>query len=1763
MATISADIDLNVSKLLASLRQASDAAKTAGTAITSAFRDIQPTVDIKAEIDTTQAKTDAENLSKTLSGQLTNKPVTVAVTGDFAKVAEQAKAAGATIKNAIGDVNISTKIDTTGVSKVSKELNEATGEAKKLDNALETVDKELTGLGDKKINIGSELSEGLKGGLLGGLIGGGIAGAVTTGLAAIGEGFSATMELGKEFEQSLAGLSAITGVQGAGLADLGQRARDLAKEFGGTATSQLESFQGVLSKFGAQLADTPDQLGEVSKNINILAKAGGLDAKGAMDALTASMLQFGVNVNDANEVASESGRFINVLAKSAQVGAAEIPQVAEAILQAGVAAKGANLGFEETNAAIQVLAAGGKVGSEAGVALRNVLGLLIKQSGEGDKVLTQFGTSTAELGKILTTEGLSAALEKVSGGMAKLGSDAERSAALAQLFGSENAAAAGILLKGSGTLKDWTSQMTGTQSAVEQAATNMATFGEMIERLKSNFQDFGLTIYNAVVPVVTQIFSTLADVFSQVSGVLSPVIADIKNNFSQIFDVVKPLYALLGGAIIAVVIEAFTAFSLSIKLVSGFIAELYTGIKNALLPVFNELGNLFGEAGGKALTLSDVMEAFGGAVEFASDVVGVLAKVLAQAIIIPFQQVTSGVASAIAAFGEFASFVGNIENSVGGFVRGLLGVKDAATGATEATNQNADAVLKSAEATQKSITAQLEDNKQKQIAATGVQALVSEYQALAGKSKLTADEQKKLETIQAELDKQYPALIDQTKSFANNLNGVSEIGKMADASLKGLAASNADLQKQMEQTGKAIAGAKRDIAITALRDISETSFFEGGALTKFKTDFASVRKDFEAGLFAAKTEEDVNAAQKKIFEFFNANRKTLTDAGKNDEFLEFEAKIRGAIDATRTAVKAFSGDAKTAKTATQGLATGATDEFAALQARLDTLRSTFGNLTKTQQKEQGSIIGDAIDKALTVTDGQRKKLDDQLQAILNPKKEGKDGKEGKEKTEIELLKEKLALKRDEIQDKRKDIDLTNELALAEDGVQKADIERVKQNKAASRVRAAQEELDAAKELFKAVAEGDTFTIPVAIKGDGKERQAAVELLEDINRELKAAKFEAIKVQAEIDKEATAKNIAVLSESIKRDEKTLKETINVETALKFPDKEVFKTKVQQGLISLAKTEEGLKAKLAVAVDADIIDKITKELETIAKVREDAEKKNVEVLAKIDGQRREAEIAGIADDVQRELETKIFALEKQRDKELENEALTGAARVVIAERYQKQIDALRNKNNASGVIEAAALKFSEALQKSFTRTVTAEEKKRTAERIAELDKQSEALLQNLKSGAANYEETMNKLAELDKERAAATADNGGLVGAFDATTAALNATVAETLKTLADAQKAAAQAAFDAAKSGIDARIALERETADLEAEIDKARADGKVEREQELQARLLKIRANSEKSGNELAADAAKLQQKITEARAGGRADEEKKLTAELADVQKEQAADTTNTSAKITEAYVNVASAAALSLGEAVASGKNFGDAIAGIAFDTLNSLVPIFVAQIFGTTFATLGPILGPIATAATTGLLYGLVALAKPKCAETGAPDGVGAGYNAPRGATDTIPLWVAPGEAIINAAQSEQWRDTLRAINSGGDVLQTVFNNTNPAEIAALLRENFTAPEIAAIVGTTDGVTAMPEFRLPNLTTPPLTIQAGGGTGAVELERQTEALTNVLEKNNSKQTQNLQRLAKVFVENGGVYVVPNNNDDAVKLEKARRSRIKRGGI
>lgn len=335
-------------------------------------------------------------------------------------------------------------------------------------------------------------------------------------VASVSEAFREVIDVGVEYEASLAAVGAITGQSGDALNELGEKARALALQFGGSATSQLASFQGILSKLGPQVADNSAALAKLATNVNVLSAASGDAADTSMNAIVDSMLQFGLVSGDSAKDAETSTRIINGLAASAQVGAAEIPQVAQAILQAGVAAKGAQQSFESTNAAIQVLAVGGKTGSEAGIALRNVLGLIQKASGPAEEAMRKMGTSSRELGELLTTKGLDVALEKLKGGMNNLGSAAERNAALMTIFGTENSAAAGILLDNVDKFKEFEEGIiagqAGMGAAFEQAAIRMDTAQTSMQKAQAAVKEAFISIFQTVGPGIASLLGTTAQI---------------------------------------------------------------------------------------------------------------------------------------------------------------------------------------------------------------------------------------------------------------------------------------------------------------------------------------------------------------------------------------------------------------------------------------------------------------------------------------------------------------------------------------------------------------------------------------------------------------------------------------------------------------------------------------------------------------------------------------------------------------------------------------------------------------------------------------------------------------------------------------------------------------------------------------------------------------------------------------------------------------------------------------------------------------------------------------------------------------------------------------------------------------------------------------------------------------------------------------------------------------------------------------------------
>jgi TP901 family phage tail tape measure protein len=307
------------------------------------------------------------------------------------------------------------------------------------------------------------------------------------------------------FEVQLKELSAITGVTGAGLEDIGNRAQDLALKFGGDPLKSVDSFKTILSRLGPDIAKSPLALQSMGNSVETLAKTMSGDTLGSVNALTTGMLQYGIDLSNPITASQAMVHQMNVMAASAQVGSAEVPQIAAALKVSGLAAKSAGLSFEEANAAIQIMGKGTVYGAEAGTALRNVLGKL----GENRFIPKDTSEELKKAGVNLnvladTTIPLSSRLKELN----KIQND---SALVGKFFGVENKNAAMLLMQNIGDLEQWTKSVTGTNSATDQAGVIMGSFNEAMKRNKASIEVTSIAIGTALLPIASKMLDVLSD----------------------------------------------------------------------------------------------------------------------------------------------------------------------------------------------------------------------------------------------------------------------------------------------------------------------------------------------------------------------------------------------------------------------------------------------------------------------------------------------------------------------------------------------------------------------------------------------------------------------------------------------------------------------------------------------------------------------------------------------------------------------------------------------------------------------------------------------------------------------------------------------------------------------------------------------------------------------------------------------------------------------------------------------------------------------------------------------------------------------------------------------------------------------------------------------------------------------------------------------------------------------------------------------------
>lgn len=336
-------------------------------------------------------------------------------------------------------------------------------------------------------------------------------GVILAGTAMVAKGLKSAVE----FETELATLSAITGATGKDLETLQNGAFGTGREFG-IAAAEILKATTIVASGKSELLDYPDKLNAVTNAVTLLSAATGDDMVTSADAVIAAMNQFGLEADQANRV-------VNTLAAGSKVGAAVVAETAEAMVKAGVAARGAGVGFEETTAAIQVLAKAGIKGAIAGT---NLKGALLKLQTAGMRDINPEAV------------GLTTALEN----LAKMNLTAEQSA---KLFGESAFNVGNVLIRDRALLKDWTDRVTGTSVASEQAAKTQATFAKRVQALGVTIDNFITKAFLKMEPQITMAIEKTQAWFDTLTD---KDVETFATNLQAVADVLTTIVELIGTA---------------------------------------------------------------------------------------------------------------------------------------------------------------------------------------------------------------------------------------------------------------------------------------------------------------------------------------------------------------------------------------------------------------------------------------------------------------------------------------------------------------------------------------------------------------------------------------------------------------------------------------------------------------------------------------------------------------------------------------------------------------------------------------------------------------------------------------------------------------------------------------------------------------------------------------------------------------------------------------------------------------------------------------------------------------------------------------------------------------------------------------------------------------------------------------------------------------------------------------------------------------
>lgn len=353
-------------------------------------------------------------------------------------------------------------------------------------------------------------------------------------------GFAIAGKAVMDYEDALASLQAVTGESSS---KFKSQIESIAKSTNKSAIEVAGSFEIVGSAMSQYLSN-PKALGDITNAGIILSKAAKMDLEPALQSLTSAMNQFNLGSEQALDT-------VNRLTAGEIVGSVSTAKATEQLSKFGAVANSVNVTLPESVALIQTLGKKftGSMQSEIGTAAKNLL-LIMDASSTASKDATAAFEKHGVKTKVLMdrTLPLSARLKELS----KIQKDG---AAMALVFGKENAAAGNVIFNQLDTYVEWEKTIRETNKAQEQAKVNSDTLSKAIEGIKNAF-------INSIVSGEKN--NTVLDKLKKIAGFVA-------NNMDLILNIIMGLIVAFGlfKAVVLTITVVTGAYNIALGIMGG------------------------------------------------------------------------------------------------------------------------------------------------------------------------------------------------------------------------------------------------------------------------------------------------------------------------------------------------------------------------------------------------------------------------------------------------------------------------------------------------------------------------------------------------------------------------------------------------------------------------------------------------------------------------------------------------------------------------------------------------------------------------------------------------------------------------------------------------------------------------------------------------------------------------------------------------------------------------------------------------------------------------------------------------------------------------------------------------------------------------------------------------------------------------------------------------------------------------------------------